>query len=286
MSDEKEVVAKPASEDPKSLQNGLGLEALLDKPNITKLPKAPSLKKKVEKVAEADDKVVEPKTDAKEKVDAKSDELPDLNTLQKQLKDTRDYATKVNQKNIEMERSHAALLKEVETLKAKMDGTYIEPTPVPHEQQSAIDKFLARIDVDNAVMMEQYGQDVIQKLIWDPDSPYQQLEISDPSIKARIHNAKRPVQEAYNIVQEHLFFEKYGRDPQRIKEALLAEAQVNVAAEIRQAIKGKPIESVNSLTGVSAASRQEQRKEPVRGSVPDLKTVFPTFANQHQSQQG
>ena len=107
MSDEPKP--KPASEDPKSLQNGLGLDNLLagDKP-ITK-PVKPSSKveKVVEKVVEAKVKGTEAK--GEEKDDKEKEETPDIATVQKQLKDTRDYATKEAQRSKDLQKKQENL---------------------------------------------------------------------------------------------------------------------------------------------------------------------------------
>lgn len=271
---------KAASEDPKSLQNGLGLDTLLspEKP-ITKAAKpSPAPVKAAEKASpdeKADAKGATKDAKQEPKEDGEGD--ADVGTLNKRLKDTRDYATKLGQENKELKKSHSALVKELEIVKAKLDGTYVEPAPVPPEQLTAMEKFKARVEIDNQLMIEQYGAEQIQKLIWDTDSPYQQLEIMDPALKMRVSNATRPVLEAMKVVEEHKFFEKYGRDPVKIREAIIAEERENLTAEIKAELKGKPISSVNSLSGVTGAPRESNRVQPSQGSVPDLNKVFPTF---------
>src|SRR5690606_4975333 len=151
---------------------------------------------------------------------------------------------------------HTALVKELEIVKAKLDGTYVEPAPVPPEQLTAMEKFKTRVEIDNQLMVDQYGAEQIQKLIWDTDSPYQQLEIMDPAIKMRVSNSTRPVLEAMKVVEEHKFFEKYGRDPVKIREAIIAEERETLTAEIKAELKGKPISSVNSLSGANGAPRE------------------------------
>ena len=275
---------KAASEDPKSLQNGLGLDTLLspEKP-ITKPAKpSPAPSKAAEKAST--DENVEPKAEVKVAAtkDAKepkedADDAADVGTLNKRLKDTRDYATKLGQENKELKKSHSALVKELEIVKAKLDGTYVEPAPVPPEQLTAMEKFKTRVEIDNQLMIDQYGAEQIQKLIWDTDSPYQQLEIMDPAIKMRVSNSTRPVLEAMKVVEEHKFFEKYGRDPVKIREAIIAEERENLTAEIKAELKGKPISTVNSLSGANGAPRETNRVQPAQGAVPDLSKVFPSF---------
>lgn len=275
---------KAASEDPKSLQNGLGLDTLLspEKP-ITKAAKPSPAPVKAAEKASTDEKV-EPKAevkvatkDAKQEPKEDADGDTDVGTLNKRLKDTRDYATKLGQENKELKKSHSALVKELEIVKAKLDGTYVEPAPVPPEQLTAMEKFKARVEIDNQLMVDQYGAEQIQKLIWDTDSPYQQLEIMDPAIKMRVSNSTRPVLEAMKVVEEHKFFEKYGRDPVKIREAIIAEERENLTAEIKAELKGKPISTVNSLSGANGAPRETNRVQPSQGVVPDLSKVFPSF---------
>ena len=103
------------------------------------------------------------------------------------------------------------------------------------------------------------------------------LEAGDPSVLARMQSAKRPVMEAMKIVEEHQFFEKYGRDPLKIKDAIIAEAREELIAELKQELKGKPIETVNNLSGVTGAPREINRTTPKVGAIPDLAKVFPTF---------
>lgn len=275
---------KAASEDPKSLQNGLGLDTLLspEKP-ITKAAKPSPAPVKAAEKASTDEKVeskAEVKVatkDAKQEPKEDADGDADVGTLNKRLKDTRDYATKLGQENKELKKSHSALVKELEIVKAKLDGTYVEPAPVPPEQLTAMEKFKARVEIDNQLMIDQYGAEQIQKLIWDTDSPYQQLEIMDPAIKMRVSNSTRPVLEAMKVVEEHKFFEKYGRDPVKIREAIIAEERETLTAEIKAELKGKPISTVNSLSGANGAPRETNRVQPSQGVVPDLSKVFPSF---------
>ena len=271
---------KAASEDPKSLQNGLGLDTLLspEKP-ITKAAKPSPAPVKAAEKASPDEKadVKGAAKDAKQESKEDADGDADVGTLNKRLKDTRDYATKLGQENKELKKSHSALVKELEIVKAKLDGTYVEPAPVPPEQLTAMEKFKARVEIDNQLMIDQYGAEQIQKLIWDTDSPYQQLEIMDPAIKMRVSNSTRPVLEAMKVVEEHKFFEKYGRDPVKIREAIIAEERENLTAEIKAELKGKPISTVNSLSGANGAPRETNRVQPTHSAVPDLSKVFPSF---------
>lgn len=267
---------KAASEDPKSLQNGLGLDNLIkaDQP-VTKPSKPSSAPVKVAEKVEAKQAESASKGEAKEA--AKVEEPLTIEVLEKRLKDTRDYATKEAQKSKELLKKQADLEKRLADAEARLSGTYVENPPIPPEQIAAVEGFKARVAVDNQIMIEQYGAETIQKMIWDTDSPYQQLEIMDPAVKARVTNATRPVAEAMKILKEREFYEKYGNDPDKIKDAILAEEREKLVAEVRAELKGKPIETVNSLSGATAAPREVQRAQPKVTAVPELSKVFPVF---------
>ena len=200
---------KAASEDPKSLQNGLGLDNLIKADQPVTKPSKPS--PAPVKVAE---KVVEPKAGeakAETKEAAKVEEPLTIEVLEKRLKDTRDYATKEAQKSKELLKKQADLEKRLADAEARLSGTYVENPPIPPEQIAAVEGFKARVAVDNQVMIEQYGAETIQKMIWDTDSPYQQLEIIDPAVKARVTNATRPVAEAMKILKQTVPCTREGR---------------------------------------------------------------------------
>lgn len=298
MSDKTTVVDEvsnpaPASKTPKSLSNGLGLEKLL-----TGAPK-PSSPKKVEKAEDTQEDTSEAKPEPKkpapkaapkakpvaaqkaQEVEAKKEEKqPDtVESLSKQLKDTRDYATKVNKKNLELQQSHSVLKAEMDVLKQKLDGTYMESAqPSPQDQQKAAD-FAARVKVDRAVMNEQFGEEEMDRLIWDPQGPYMELERKDPLIWARIQAADRPLFEAYQVVQEHQFFEKYGRDPEKIKQAIIEEAREEFIRELKGEINGKTGDDIETLSHVTGVPRNEQPKKPNGGI--QLNALFPNFSPTH-----
>lgn len=267
-----EVKAAPASTDPKSLQNGLGLEKLFVQKPSTTVVKAP-VKADAVKVTEDEKKPDPAPKKVAVKTETPKEEKPaDLDSLSKQLKDTRDYATQVNQKNKDLERSHAALLAEMAVIKQKLDGTYVDP-PQP---SNADQKFMGRVEADDAIMKEQYGVDVIQQLIWDADSPYMKLEVIDPAIRERVNRATRPVYEAYKVVEEHQFFEKYGRDPEKIKQALIAEAEEKAVNELKGEMRGKTGDSIQTLSKVNGVPRDAEPKNPNGGSL-NIKSIFPNF---------
>jgi hypothetical protein len=199
----------------------------------------------------------------------KVDESDPLATLNKRLKDTRDWATKVQQKNEQLE----ARLKVAE---AKLDGSYIEPSGPSPEQQAELDRYWERVKVDSKVMAEAYGEDTLQERIFGEGSPYRALEQADPLITERLKRAERPVLEAWKILEKYEFEQKYGTEPDAIKAAIIKEYTEHQQAELAAEIKGhKPtIESVGTLAGIGGVPR-DKAPQP-KGGI-DIKKVFPLF---------
>jgi hypothetical protein len=256
-----EVTPSPQDPEPKSLQNGLGLEQLL--PKKPSPPKDPVTGKFLK--ADGSPGVAKPKGETK----PPDTPVDPLETLNKRLKDTRDYATRVDQEN-------KGLKERLKVLEAKIDGTYIEPTGPSPEQQAELERYWERVKVDSKVLAEAYGEETLQARIFAEGSPYRELEQADPLITERLKRAERPVLEAWKILDKYEFEQKYGSEPDAIKAAIIKEYQAQQHAELAAEIKGhKPtIESVSTLAGLGGVPRDKTPK-PAGGM--DLKKVFPLF---------
>jgi hypothetical protein len=271
-----EVTPTPASTDPKSAQNGLGLEAVLAaKPAKPSPPKDPVTGKFMKAGGPTTGESNAPKQSAQPAKDATTSKPPDIANLEKRLKDTRDFATQTKQEN-------ERLKERLKVLEAKMDGTYIEPPSPSPETVEELKLWQERVKVDNAHMIQQYGEEEVQRRIWDPQSPYMQLEKSDPLIAERMRRATRPVEEAWKIVERFEFEQKYGTEPDAIKAAIIAEYKQQLEQELTAELKAgrRTVDSVNTLSGIGGVPRSEAPRNPA-GDV-DLKRIFTNF--QHGSQ--
>lgn len=265
-----DVTPTPQSTDPKSLQNGLGLEAVVSakKPSP---PKDPVTGKFMKAGGSSEPKA--PAQSAQAKGEVKPTTNDPIATLEKRLKDTRDFATRTKQEN-------DALKERLKVLEAKMDGTYVEPPSPSPDQLEEHKLWQERVKIDNAHMIDQYGEEEVQKRIWDPQSPYMQLEKSDPLIAERMRRATRPVEEAWKIVERYEFEQKYGTEPDAIKSAIIAEYKQQLEQELaaeRKGVNRTTIDSVSTLSGLGGVARQDAPKKPA--GEPDLKRLFPLFTH-------
>ncbi len=275
MSEVKEIAPKSASTDPKSLQNGLGLDSFIPQVSASEKPAEPPSTPQV--AATPEPKVEKPKEAPK---DSKQDPEPtpeptDLKTLEKRLKDTRDSFTKERKARTDLEKEVKAMRDEQKVLKAQLEGTYIAPAEPSAEERIAQEKTLERVRLSKKVAEDKLGVDLVDKLVWADDSPYKAIEQADPYVKARVFGSDSPVEEAVKVVKEHEFFEKYGRDPEKIKEAIYAEVHKQIETELKKAGKGKTIESVNGLSGVNGVPKDQQPKDAKLDL--DLGSIFPMF---------
>jgi hypothetical protein len=263
-----EVTPTAQSTDPKSAQNGLGLEQMFTPTKKPSPPKDPV----TGKFLKADGTKGEPKPP---KADVKGDDktpVDPITNLEKRLKDTRDYATRVESDN-------RSLKERLKVLEAKIDGTYVEPIGPSPDQLEEQRRWMERATTDRQAMYDQYGEETVNARLFHPDSQYQKLEQSDPLITERLKRANRPVLEAWKILEKHEFEEKYGKEPDAIKAAIIAEYQQQQEAEIKAELKQhgqRTITAVPTLAGVSGVPR-EQTPKPAGKTQPDMKVMFPVF---------
>ena len=146
----------------------------------------------------------------------------------------------------------------MERLEKKFDGTYDEDAEKAEASKGPIDdpELQGRLNASIVVASEKFGEDFIEKQINDPDSDYQNLRKKMPHIDVRAKNADLPFVEAVQILKEEQFFDKYGRDPdkiiEKIKEEIEPELRKAITKEIQEKI-GKSTSIPNGISGVKGA---------------------------------
>lgn len=131
----------------------------------------------------------------------------DIATLEKRLKDTRNYATSTESKN-------KALLKELKALKDQYDGKE------PSEEDKAAEEWERRLQLSEELAIETHpdyyevvGENGVE------DSPYMLALKEDKAlVEHRVLNAKNPALMAYKIGKEYLAKQKLGSTPEEIKQ--------------------------------------------------------------------
>jgi len=217
------------------------------KPEETE-PKIESVKEPVIDAAKEPVKVAEPTAaPIKPTVDWNSADNPYL----KQYRDTASYATRVNQQNKDLAR-------QMEIINKKLDGTYDPEQDKPLEPSSdelvAQAEIKGKVSASQAVAEERYGAEAVQKLILDEHSPYARLEASDPTIGPRVMASNAPILEAMAVLNEHVFFSKYGRDPEGIKKAITKEVldveREKIRAEVTKDVMARIAQKNDQVVGL------------------------------------
>ena len=289
-----------AAED-EGLSNGLGLEKL-----IPATPKGkPAAKKEADDAEEdadepdpkpdkkADEKKVAPAKDPKTgrflPKSAKSSEPPvedaqehdDSDTLKKRLKDTRDWASKVNKENRELGDRLRKLEADHTKLSQQLAGTYVEPTePVVDPVELA--KLTERTKISRGIAEQVYGHETVQELIYDEGSPYRQLEQADPFVKARVFQADQPVMEAIRQLKWKQFTDQYGTDPDDVVAKLREEIKAEFVKTFKEKGRSKKtIEDVDRLTDMGGSGDGQDRADHKPEISLDPKKLFPGFPTGH-----
>lgn len=149
--------------------------------------------------------------------------------LQKQVKDGRDWGTKINQDLEDLKRQQA---RTAGILDGSIDPDAAPETPVATPEQMAHQaSLIAKVTASNHSAARflnpkdpAKGMEELNRLIYDDDAPMQAFR-EDQAVQARILNHPEPALEAIRFLRERTFFKQYGDDPETIRTAIRAEAQ-------------------------------------------------------------
>jgi hypothetical protein len=212
----------------------------------------------------------------------KPDYEADDNPYKKRFRDTASWSNKLNQENRLLKQQQADYQKQFEILNKKIDGTYDPekdaisgPTP---EQIAQTSVTAGKTVASRHAAYEALGQEKVDAELKE----FHALFNEDELVQSRVIRSDSPIFEAMQVLKEHRFISKYGRDPEQIqakmrKEILDEETpkiREKVRAEILANIKKKentpsPISSVRG----SGLSKTES-KNVSEGSPSSLKSIF------------
>lgn len=203
--------------------------------------------KKDEKEGDKVDKAGEGKT-----TEVKEEEKTDW---EKRYKDTSNWATSQRSENKELK-------KQIEVLGKKIDGTWDEEAEKEKESKSGFsDELKGKMTASYQAALKEYGQEFMERHINNPNSDYQKLREKNPHIDERIKSADQPFMEAVKYLKEEQFFEKYGRDTEKIIEKIKEELE----PELRKLITRELQEKISVKEKVPSGIRD------VKGAVADKK---------------
>ena len=152
-------------------------------------------------------------------------------------------------------------------LKAKADGTYEEPTgPTPEQIQAAATfkgprkrgPFSVCPGCSIELAVSKYGKKKVQERIYDPGCELHQFlseqkEAGQTWGERRIAESLQPTIEAWTILEEHAFKQKYGNDPSQWAAKIIADAKPALQEEWKKTLSapvvGTPAPTVTQARG-------------------------------------
>lgn len=172
-----------------------------------------------------------------------------ITRLEKQVKDTQNWATKQNQ-------SYTQKLSQIEqgqqVIQQKLDGTYVEPT-APGPQETAQ---LERVNTSMAAAVDKFGSKEIFDKIEREGSPVRELIANDPQAANRIMSSPLPYVEAMNVLAEREVMGKYGGNSitEMIDNAKTAERE-SLREELTASITKDIMDKMDSAAGQPGSLR-------------------------------
>src|SRR3990167_6154567 len=181
---------------------------------------------------------------------AKSGWEAERETLLKQLKDTRDYATRVNRDNLDTK-------KQLEIVNKKLDGTYdpekddVKP-PLPEEiLRTGEMAGAAKASLNAAIQM--YGKEAVEKEL----NEFHELFKDNDIIQRRVINSDMPTVEAIKVMKEYRFVKQHGDDPDKIvdniRKALIEELTPKIREEESQKLMARLEKKDKEVGGIGGA---------------------------------
>lgn len=257
----------------------------VEKPVEEKADAAPIVDKTETKVgdksvAEKTDEHQPATTDAKPSTEKKADDTPKEDVTEKRLKDTQKWGNEEHKARLEAERKAIALEAQLKRIEAKLDGTYEEPTAPSTEQVATDADTKGRIRASHKAAVRQYGEAFVMETVWNPESPYQELQGKSPAIRARVMDADDPVLEAIAVVKEHQDAQKYGRTPEEMRKRIEEELAPKLKQEILEGLKTKPGPATNTLGNVRGGTERTEQKNDAPARL-DFRAVFPWGASRN-----
>lgn len=218
-----------------------------------------------------------------EKVEApKIDWEADDNPFKKRYRDTQTWANKLNQEKLQIQQQQTAMQKQLEILNKKLDGTYDETRdgqtgPSPDEIANA------SVTVGKTVASRQAAYQALGQDKVDADlAEFHETFNANQLVQARVLQSDSPILEALQVLKEHKFITKYGRDPEviisKLREEFLAAERPVIEKQLREELlkkidkKQAVAPTLSSVRG-SGNTKTEIRKGSVDGPN-SLKGIF------------
>lgn len=135
--------------------------------------------------------------------------------LQVELSNQAKANLRLGAERADLQRTLEAMKKELAELKAKAEGTYVEPSQEQKEREAVLkaefEKFEQRKEASKHDAVKEFGEAYVLDTIYQDDAPFATITKEKPWLVQRVMSAERPVHEAIAVVNEEAVLTKFGR---------------------------------------------------------------------------
>lgn len=171
-----------------------------------------------------------------------------------------------------LKRELQAVADDNRVLKAKLDGTYEEPTAPTAADVEMRAEFKGRETASRAVADGLYGAEVVQAQVYDDASPYKTLVQAQPWLHVRVAKSAQPTVEAMRVLKEQEFLAKYGTDATQWVSKIEAELKPKMLDEFKKQsvtpVTGRQAPSVTEARGSGGTAREKSLEDLFYGKPP------------------
>lgn len=178
--------------------------------------------------------------------------------LSQKLKERDRAISRIGNENKELKR-------ELDIMKAKIEGTYEEPVKPSPDDEKALADFQGRERADMRAAVGMYGAEVIQDSLYADNNPYLQLIKDEPWWHQRVMSSPNPVQEAMTILSERRLVKELGSDLDKAKTKLAEEMKPKLLEEITS--KERVVTTGKTPPSLSSVRTAGNETEKGRGSL-------------------
>lgn len=249
-------------------------------PEVKSEAKEPEKEEKSETESTPEDKKEEAKKEEepeKDKEEAKTGWESDDNPYKKQFEESKEKEKSQRNWNTELKREVTDLQQKSVITDKKLDGSYDPevddaPKETPEQLQSRGD-LQGRISASTEIANDKYGEAEVTKIL----NKFQDDFSQNQAIQTRMLMSNTPVMEAIKIVEEQAFFDKYGSNPDAIRDKIREEHEKEMTERITKEVTAQLTErlskkngAVNGLADVPNSSENEKNKPGVES----LESIF------------
>jgi regulator of replication initiation timing len=169
----------------------------------------------------------------------------------------------------DLRRQMNQLAEENKTLQSKLDGTYKEPPKETPEQAAKRAAFKEREAISQKVAESLFGADAMEAKVYGEKSVWNEIIAAEqkahdgdsPTLRSALYD-EQPAVAAMRAVQRYEFTKKYGDDPAKWVEAIVAEHKPKIIEEIKKQLGKPPVGqttvSVTEGRGAGDGSKRER----------------------------